>query len=57
MELDSLHKIFLKHPVVTTDSRAISDGFIFFGLKVPNFNGNKFDLEALERGAAFAVLE
>ena len=57
MEISSIYEIFLKHPVVTSDSRAISDGCIFFGLKGPNFNGNKFALEALERGAAFAVVE
>ncbi|CAI8205114.1 MAG: UDP-N-acetylmuramoyl-tripeptide--D-alanyl-D-alanine ligase [Flavobacteriaceae bacterium] len=57
MEISSLYEIFLKHPVVTSDSRAISDGCIFFGLKGPNFNGNTFALEALERGAAYAVVE
>lgn len=41
---------------VTTDSRALTGGEIFFALRGENFDGNKFALSALEKGAAFAVV-
>lgn len=42
---------------VFTDSRKPVAGGIFFALKGPNFNGNLFALEVLEKGAAFAVVD
>lgn len=41
---------------VTTDSRALTGGEIFFALRGENFDGNKFALSALEKGAALAVV-
>lgn len=41
---------------VTTDSRAISGGEMFFALKGENFDGNAFAMKALEQGAAWAVV-
>jgi UDP-N-acetylmuramoyl-tripeptide--D-alanyl-D-alanine ligase len=41
----------------TTDSRAITDGCIFFALKGDNFNGNSFAMKALEQGASYAVVD
>jgi UDP-N-acetylmuramoyl-tripeptide--D-alanyl-D-alanine ligase len=41
----------------TTDSRAITPGCIFFALKGDNFNGNTFAIQALEKGAAYAVVD
>lgn len=41
---------------VTTDSRAISGGEIFFALKGENFDGNQYAMKALESGAAWAVV-
>ncbi len=55
--IEKLYKIFLKNPVVSTDSRNIPQGSIFFALKGENFNGNKFAREALKKGAAFAVVD
>ncbi|GAB4132586.1 MAG: UDP-N-acetylmuramoyl-tripeptide--D-alanyl-D-alanine ligase [Bacteroidia bacterium] len=52
-----LYEIFLKHPVVSTDTRTITDDCIFFALKGANFNGNAFAGEALSKGAAFAVID
>lgn len=52
-----LYEIFQKHPVVSTDTRSISPGCIFFALKGGNFNGNTFASEALSKGAAFAVVD
>ena len=41
---------------VTTDSRAIRGGEIFFALRGENFDGNNYALKALEAGAAWAVI-
>ena len=41
---------------VTTDSRAIRGGDIFFALRGENFDGNNYALKALEAGAAWAVV-
>lgn len=41
---------------VTTDSRSLTGGEIFFALRGENFDGNKFALSALEKGAALAVV-
>jgi UDP-N-acetylmuramoyl-tripeptide--D-alanyl-D-alanine ligase len=53
----SLHELFLKHPAVSTDSRRIPEGCIFFALKGATFNGNLFAPDALQQGAAFAVVD
>jgi UDP-N-acetylmuramoyl-tripeptide--D-alanyl-D-alanine ligase len=57
MNIPGLYKIFLNHPVVTTDSRNIPSGSIFFALKGTNFNGNNFAADALQKGAAYAVID
>lgn len=52
-----LYNIFREHPSVTTDTRKIKSGDIFFALKGPKFNGNTYAAKALEAGAAFAVVD
>lgn len=42
---------------MTTDSRKIDGGEIFFALKGENFDGNDYALSALEKGAAWAVAD
>lgn len=42
---------------VTTDSRAIQGGELFFALKGETFNGNLYALKAVEAGAAYAVVD
>jgi UDP-N-acetylmuramoyl-tripeptide--D-alanyl-D-alanine ligase len=54
---EEIYKIFKKNPVISTDSRKIEENSIFFALKGENFNGNKFAATALEKGAAFAVID
>ena len=41
---------------VTTDSRSIAGGELFFALRGENFDGNDYALRALEAGAAWAVV-
>jgi UDP-N-acetylmuramoyl-tripeptide--D-alanyl-D-alanine ligase len=53
----NLYDVFLRHPVVCTDTRNITAGCIFFALKGGNFNGNKFAGEALAKGAAYSVVD
>jgi UDP-N-acetylmuramoyl-tripeptide--D-alanyl-D-alanine ligase len=55
--LEVLWKIFKEHPVVTTDTRNIPEESIFFALKGPNFDGNTFAAQALEKGAVLAVTD
>ena len=57
MNIESLYKIFLNHPVITTDSRNIPTNSIFFALKGETFNGNTFAGQALAKGATFAVID
>lgn len=57
MEITELYKIFMKHPVVTTDSRDCPEGSIFFALKGASFDGNRFAAAALEKGCAWAVID
>ncbi|MEZ2415233.1 UDP-N-acetylmuramoyl-tripeptide--D-alanyl-D-alanine ligase [Muriicola sp. E247] len=57
MTIEVLHKLFLKHSEVSTDSRKIKKGGLFFALKGPNFNGNSFAAKALQEGAAYAVID
>lgn len=57
MDVQKLYSAFLECGRVTTDSRAISGGEMFFGLKGDNFDGNEYALMALEAGAAYAVVD
>lgn len=52
-----IYQIFEKHPVISTDSRKIEPGSLFFALKGDNFNGNRFANTALQNGAAYAVID
>ena len=56
--IDYLYDVFLSsNQNVCTDTRKIHDGCIFFALKGPNFNGNKFVKEAINKGATLAVID
>ena len=57
MHISDLYAIFQKHPMVVTDSRRIESGCLFFALKGENFDGNRFAADALQRGAAYVVVD
>lgn len=57
LTIDSLYSHFLKHKLVSTDSRKIDLNCIFFALKGDNFNGNLFAENALKKGAAYAIVD
>lgn len=55
--IEDLYPHFLKATGVSTDTRSIGPGNIFFALKGPNFNANKLAAQALEKGASVAVID
>jgi len=57
MQIPELYSIFLQHPAVETDTRKLKPGNLFFALKGPNFNGNQFARQALDAGAAYAIID
>ena len=57
MKIEQLYEIYLKHPIVTTDSRDCPEGSVFFALRGASFNGNLYAASALEKGCAYAVVE
>lgn len=57
MSIQEIYKIFQQYPSVQTDTRKLKQGDIFVALKGPNFNGNLFAQQALEAGAAYAIVD
>lgn len=57
MIIEDVYQIFKTHTVVTTDSRKITEGCLFFALKGETFDGNAFAEKSLEEGAAFAFID
>lgn len=57
MNLETLHNLFLDCNSVSTDTRKIEQGDIFFALKGDNFNGNKYAQQAIDKGAKYAVID
>ena len=53
----SLYERYLVHRSITTDSRRVPPQAIFFALQGANFDGNAFAEQALEQGAAYAVID
>ena len=58
MEIDkAFYDKFLESTGVSTDTRTLKRGELFFALSGPNFDGNKFAPQALEAGASYAVVD
>ncbi|RDC57539.1 UDP-N-acetylmuramoyl-tripeptide--D-alanyl-D-alanine ligase [Pedobacter chinensis] len=57
MTTEELYEHFLKNPIISTDTRNILPGCIFFALKGDHFNANEFAAQAIEKGASFAVID
>jgi UDP-N-acetylmuramoyl-tripeptide--D-alanyl-D-alanine ligase len=57
MTTDKLYQLFLQHPHISTDTREISAGSLFFALKGDKFDANTFAKQALADGAAYAVID
>jgi UDP-N-acetylmuramoyl-tripeptide--D-alanyl-D-alanine ligase len=57
MQIEQLYDIYQQYPSVQTDTRKLKKGDFFFALKGGNFNGNHFAKQAIDTGAAYAVID
>lgn len=57
MTTEKLYQIYLQHPVISTDTRKIGSGSLFFALKGDKFDANTFAQQAIEAGAAYAIVD
>ena len=55
--MSALYNIFRDAAGVSTDSRTLQSGQLFFALSGPNFNGNQFAKQALSKGAIAVVVD
>ena len=56
MNIVEIYNRYKECGCVTTDTRTLKGGEMFFALKGENFDGNEYALKALEAGAAYAVV-
>ena len=54
---EELYSHYLENRLISTDSRQIEPGSLFFALKGDNFDCNKYAGAALDKGAAYAVID
>lgn len=57
ISLTELYQKYKECSSVSTDTRKIGEGSMFFALKGPNFNANAFAEQALAKGAKYAVVD
>lgn len=57
VSIDKLYSLYQLYNKITTDSRQVEEGCLFFALKGENFDGNAYAQNAIEAGAAFAVID
>ena len=55
--IEFLYSRFLLSDGVSIDTRTLKESNLFFAISGPNFNANEFASQALEKGAAFAVVD
>ena len=55
MNIQKIHQLFIKSNSVSIDTRNIKENDIFFAIKGPNFDGNKFAEEAIEKGCSYVI--
>ncbi|HEY8782713.1 MAG TPA: UDP-N-acetylmuramoyl-tripeptide--D-alanyl-D-alanine ligase [Mucilaginibacter sp.] len=54
---EDIYKLFQQYPLISTDTRKISPGSLFFALKGEKFDANTFTKQAIEAGAAYAIID
>ncbi|TFF40166.1 UDP-N-acetylmuramoyl-tripeptide--D-alanyl-D-alanine ligase [Mucilaginibacter psychrotolerans] len=54
---EDIYQLYLQHPVISTDTRKIAPGSLFFALKGDKFDANTFAEKAIEAGAAYAIID
>jgi UDP-N-acetylmuramoyl-tripeptide--D-alanyl-D-alanine ligase len=57
MNIAQLHELFLKHSTICTDTRKVSNNCLFFALKGDKYNANLFAVDAINSGAAYAIID
>lgn len=57
MQTSTLYTHFLECSGISTDTRKITPGCLFFALKGENFDANTFAAQALEKGARYVVID
>ena len=55
--MSALYKTFRDAAGVSIDSRTLKSGELFFALTGPNFNGNEFAKQALDKGAIAVIID
>ena len=55
--MEKLYRVFTESSGITTDSRKIGEGNLFFALHGASFDGNDYAIAALEQGASAAVID
>ena len=55
--MEKLYTVFTESSGITTDSRKIGEGNLFFALHGASFDGNDYAITALEQGASAAVID
>ena len=55
--IETLYDIYINGAKISTDTRQITPGCIFFALKGDKFDGNQYAEQALQSGAAYAVVD
>jgi UDP-N-acetylmuramoyl-tripeptide--D-alanyl-D-alanine ligase len=57
MEIEKIYQKYTETKKISTDTRQITPGSMFFALKGEKFNANEFAREALTKGASYAVID
>jgi UDP-N-acetylmuramoyl-tripeptide--D-alanyl-D-alanine ligase len=57
MEIEKIYQKYLENRKISTDTRHITPGSVFFALKGDKFNANEFANEALQKGANYVVID
>jgi len=57
MEIAELYNVYTQHPKISTDTRMVSKGCLFFALKGENFDANTFAEQAINEGVAYAIID
>lgn len=57
MEINELYELFQQSGKISTDSRSVEPGSLFFALRGDRFDGNRYAGAALDQGAAYAIVD
>jgi UDP-N-acetylmuramoyl-tripeptide--D-alanyl-D-alanine ligase len=57
MSIPDLYALYQQYSQVETDTRKLKQGALFFALRGPNFNGNAYAEQALDRGVSWCIID